>query len=166
MGMGTWGCFLLFSFFQGLRELKAKRGGVLGREEREAGASLLHPFSFPFPFFFSFFLFFCSVFFLRNEMKRNEAMRELFFFYERFGDVSKKRISDNLYIRNSTSFIYIIFNNSLLRLRVTGKLYPGTCKLSLSFFMSVPRSSDEESKRGGGIIIYGTRSIYTYIYIY
>lgn len=91
-------------------------------------------------------------------------MRELFFFYERFGDVSKKRISDNLYIRNSTSFIYIIFNNSLLRLRVTGKLYPGTCKLSLSVFMSVPRSSDEKSKRGGGIIIYGIRSIYIYIY--
>lgn len=122
MGTGTWDCFLFcFCFSRTRRELKAKCGGVLGREERERGPSLLLPFSFLISF--SFFLSYVQ-FFLRNETKRNEtkrnetkrneAMRELFFFYERYGDVSEKRISDNLYIRNSTSFIDIIFNNSLL----------------------------------------------------
>lgn len=60
--MGTRDCV----FPRTKSELKAKRGGVLGREEREGG-SLLHPFSFFLflffsPFFLLFFLFSYSVF--------------------------------------------------------------------------------------------------------
>lgn len=169
IGTGRRDCFLSFSP-RTKRELKAKRGGVLGREER-GGGSLLHPFSFPF-FLFSFFLFLFpfSLFsvFLRNETKRNEMKLcgSNSSFMNDLEMSPKKKNSDNLYIRNSTSFIDIIFKSSLLRLRVKRKLCPWTCKLSLSFFMSVPHLSDEKSKRGGGIIIYGVRSIYTYIYIY
>lgn len=70
--MGTRNCV----FPRTKRELKAKRGGVLGREER--GGSLLHPFSFSFFFFFSpffsFFLFSYSVFSTkRNETKLYES---------------------------------------------------------------------------------------------
>lgn len=79
--MGTRDCV----FPRTKRELKAKRGGVLGREERggQPFASLfffLFLFSF-FSFFFSFFLFSYSVF----STKRNETKRELFCHYERFG---------------------------------------------------------------------------------
>lgn len=152
------GLFSSFFFFpRTKRELKAKRGGVLGREERERGPAFCILFLFLLFFLFPFFPFFVFTFFYetkRNEMKLcgsySSFMNDL--------EMSPKRISDNLYIENSTSFIYIIFNNSLLRLRVTRKLCPWTCKLSLSFFMSVLRSSDEESKRGG--IINGTRPIY------
>lgn len=55
------------------RELKAKRGGVLGREER--GAAFCIPFLFPFSFFFSPFFFFFPFFrfSLFYETKRNET---------------------------------------------------------------------------------------------
>lgn len=149
---------------------KGKRGGG-----GQPLASLF--FSFSFFFFFLFpFSFLCVQCFStkRNETNRNEM--KLCGSYSSFMndlDMSpKKENSDNLYIRNSTSFIDIIFDNSLLRLRVTGKLYPWTCKLSLSFFISLPCSSDvdEKSKRGGGIIINGkwnetNLGIYIYIYI-
>lgn len=80
--MGTRDCV----FPRTKRELKAKRGGVLGREER-GGGSLLHPFSFfLFLFFFSFFSFFLFSYPVFST-KRNETKRELFFLYERFGDV-------------------------------------------------------------------------------
>lgn len=94
MGTGTRDCV----FPRTEREsvcVKAKRGGVLGREEREGQpfASFFLFFSSYFSFLFSFFLFFCSVFSTkRDETKRNRAMQELFFFYERFGNVSKNKI--------------------------------------------------------------------------
>lgn len=115
MGTGTRDCFL--SFFlspRTERELKAKRGGVLGRRER-GGGSLLHPFSFSFfPFSFLFFPFFVFSVFLRNETKRNETkLRGSYSSFMNDLEMSpKKRISDNLYIRNSTSFIDIIFHCS------------------------------------------------------
>lgn len=83
--MGTRDCV----FPRTKRELKAKRGGVLGREER-GGQPFASFFCFLFLFFLLFFFFFSffsySVFSTkRNETKRNEAIRELFFLYERFG---------------------------------------------------------------------------------
>lgn len=72
METGTRDCFL--SFFlspRTRRELKAKRGDVLGREGKRGG-SLLHPFSFL--LFFSFFLFFFPFFLFSffYETKQNE----------------------------------------------------------------------------------------------
>lgn len=76
-GDGDTGLVSLFCFPRTERELKAKRGGVLGREESERGPafcilffSFLFFFSF-FSFFFSLFLFLCPVVFY--ETKRNEA---------------------------------------------------------------------------------------------
>lgn len=100
-GTGRLDCFLFpFLFPPGTERVESKTWRCFGKGREGAGASLLHPFSFPFPFSFSFcFLFPFYVFsvFLRNETKRtepnrNEAMRELFFFYDRFGDVSQKKI--------------------------------------------------------------------------
>lgn len=68
--MGTRDCV----FPRTKRELKAKRGGVLGREERGGRQPFASFFFFLFLFFFSFFFlfsFFHIQSFLRNETKRS-----------------------------------------------------------------------------------------------
>lgn len=68
MGTGRRDCFLSLScFFKTNRELKAKRGGVLGREGGQPFASFFLLF-FPFSLFFSVQCFSTK----RNETKRNE----------------------------------------------------------------------------------------------
>lgn len=101
---GRWGqghgivFFFLFFFPRGLRESEKKNVAVFWEGKRgRRGPAFCILFLFPF-FSFSFFFFLLSFFpffvfsvFLRNETKRNKAMRELFFFYERFGNVSKRK---------------------------------------------------------------------------
>lgn len=69
-GDGDTGLVSLFCFPRTERELKAKRGGVLGREERERGPAFCILFLFLFLFSFFPFSFFCVQCF---STKRNET---------------------------------------------------------------------------------------------